>query len=126
MYCTVTPGGGPNLRAKEVLSSIVPSAAKDELTDCDLSGEFTDGEDIFTAKLCHRITSRLKTVSWTTRNAALLFLGRSSSKMSSMDELPSSFLHPYFTPAPTRYQKESHEDKTKLGRPQTESSASKS
>ena len=50
MCCTVTPGGGPNLRTKEALSSMVPSAAKGELTDADCSGEFTEGEDIFHCK----------------------------------------------------------------------------
>ena len=62
MCCTVTPGGGPNLRAEEALSVMVPSAAKGELTDSDRSGEFTEGEDIFTAQVCHRYNSRLKTV----------------------------------------------------------------
>ena len=112
MCCTVTPGGGPNLRVGEVLPAMVPSAAKGELTDSDRSGEFTSGEDIFTAKMCHRINSQLKTVPSPTRHAAVLFLGPSSLQMSSMANLRSSVLHPNNTPVPTEYQKESFEAKT--------------
>ena len=111
MCCTVTPGGAPNLRVGEVLSAMVPSATNGELTDSDSSGEFTEGEDIFTAKVCHRINSQLKIVSSPMRHAAVLFLGPSSLQMSSMANLRSSVLHPNNTPSPTEYQKESFETK---------------
>ena len=42
----------------------------------------------------------------------MLFLGPSLLKMSSMGNLRPSFLHPYTTPAPTKYQKESLEATT--------------
>ena len=49
-------GRRPNLRIKDASSSSVLSAAVDELTATDFSGEFSDREDIFTAKLDHNHT----------------------------------------------------------------------
>ena len=50
--CTLTPGGTPNLRAEDAVSSTVLSAACGELTTTDKSGEFSEGDDIFTAQVC--------------------------------------------------------------------------
>ena len=47
---TPKPGGEPNLRVEDAVSSTVLSAACGELTTMDLSGEFSEGEDIFTAQ----------------------------------------------------------------------------
>ena len=61
-HCTITSGGAPSARMDDAISSMVLSAAAGELTLPDRSGEFTEGEDISTAKVYHRINSRLKTV----------------------------------------------------------------
>ena len=50
--CTLTPGGTPNLRVEDAVSSTVLSAACGELTTTDKSGEFSVGDDIFTAQVC--------------------------------------------------------------------------
>ena len=49
--CAPTLDGEPNLRAEDAVSSIVLSAACGELTTMDLSGEFSEGDDISTAQI---------------------------------------------------------------------------
>ena len=49
-YGAPAPGGRPILRVEDALSSTVLSAACGELTTTDVSGEFAEGEDIFTAQ----------------------------------------------------------------------------
>ena len=118
MCCTVTPGGGPNLRVGEVLPAIVPSAAKGELTDSDRSGEFTDGEDIFTAKKLsqNQLPSQNCVLTNAVRSCALPWTVVVEDVFN-VNLRPSS-LHPNNTPVPTEYQKESFEANLTLGRPQ--------
>ena len=111
MCCTVTQGGGPNRRVGEVLPALEPPAAKGELTDSDRSGEFTSGEDIFTAKKLsqNQLPSQNCVLTNAARSCALswtVFVA----DVFNVNLRPSS-LHPHNTPSPTEYQKESFEAK---------------